>query len=254
MPAPYDLFDYPQYWLSRKYEDEAERLAIRKLFLVIGEKDSLVDLGGGFGRLTKTYLPYVKKIVISDPSKNHLNMAKEQLNKYHKISYQETSFPALDFSDSSFEIALMVRVIHHLANSEATIKEISRILKPNGYLILEFANKIHFWAKIKALFRGDFNFFKHDPYEQRSKESIAKKRILFLNHHPRKIFSDLDKSGFEIIKVLSTSNFRNPIVKKIFPLNFLLFFENICQSSLSSLFFGPSVFVLAKKTHNLTKN
>ncbi|HNP89581.1 MAG: putative methyltransferase YcgJ [Microgenomates group bacterium ADurb.Bin219] len=255
MPAPYDLFDYPQYWHSRKYEDLAEKMALKKFLDLVGKKESLVDLGGGYGRLTPTYLPYVKKILITDPSQNHLKMARENLSALKskvKIEYKETSFPDLTLADSSFEMALMIRVIHHLADSGATIKEISRILKDNGYLILEFANKIHFLAIIKAFLRLDWLFlFNLKPYEQRSRESIAKKRILFLNHHPKKIFQDLRKNGFEIVKYYSVSNFRSPIIKRILPLKILLFLENYCQNLLSFFYFGPSIFVLAKKTHRL---
>lgn len=251
MPAPYDLFDYQQYWLGREYEDVSEKIALKRFFKVIGEKPNLIDVGGGFGRLTETYINFGKKIVLIDPSEHNLAIAREKFGKTEKIVYRKASLPDLPFADDSFEVVVMVRVMHHLADSQKTLMELSRILKPDGYLILEFANKIHFLARIKALFRGELSFTSNfKTYEKRSQESISKKKIIFLNHHPRKIFNDLQKSDFRILEFLSVSNFRNPIMKKVVPLKVLIFFESICQKWLSNLFFGPSIFILAKKSHN----
>lgn len=251
MPAPYDLFDYQQYWQGREYEDTAEKIAIERFFKIIGEKSSLIDVGGGFGRLTEAYLNFSKKVVLTDPSENNLIIAKKKFGKNGKIIYRKASLPDLPFADCSFDVVIMVRVIHHLADSQKNLKELSRILKPNGYLILEFANKIHFLARIKALLKGEFNFAPSlKTYEKRSKESISKKKILFLNHHPKKIFIDLQKNDFKILDYLSVSNFRSPIIKRIIPFKLLIFLENICQRWLSNVFFGPSIFVLAKKSHN----
>jgi len=254
MPAPYDLFDYQAYWLSRIYEDRAEKIALNKFFKKTGQVRNLIDIGGGFGRLTSTYFPIASKITLTDPSEKNLLSAEKKFINEEKIVFKKTGFPVLAFGDSSFDAAVMVRVIHHLNDSNETIKEVSRILKPNGFFILEFANKIHFLARLKAIFKADFAFSKDlSTFEQRSKESIDKKRIIFLNHHPKKILSDLKNNGFEILEILSVSNFRSPIMKKAVPLKILLFFENVCQSLLSFIYFGPSVFILAKRTYKLDK-
>jgi len=254
MPAPYDLFDYQAYWEPRSYEDKAEKIALNKFFKKIGHVQSLVDIGGGFGRLISTYLPMASKITLTDPSEKNLRSAKKRFASSEKIVFKKTGFPVLDFADSSFDAGVMVRVIHHLSDSNETFKEVSRILNPDGYFILEFANKIHFLARLKAIFKADFAFSKDlSTFEQRSKESIDKKRIIFLNHHPKKILADLKNNDFEILEILSVSNFRHPIIKKILPLEILLLFENICQTLLSFIYFGPSIFILVKKTYKLDK-
>lgn len=254
MPAPYDLFDYQAYWLNRVYEDKAEKIALNKFFKKTGQVKNLVDIGGGFGRLIPTYLPFASKITLTDPSEKNLLSAKKKFSAEEKIVFKKTGFPVLAFPDSSFDAGVMVRVIHHLNDSNEIIKEVSRILKPNGFFILECANKIHFLARLKAFFKADFAFAKNLlTFEQRSKESINKKRIFFLNHHPQKILSDLKNNGFEILEILSVSNFRHPIIKKVVPLKILLYFENICQSVLSFIYFGPSIFILAKRTYKLDK-
>lgn len=248
MPAPYDLFDYPSYWVNRQYEDNSERIAIKKFFKKVGRIKSLVDIGAGFGRLTPTYLPFVEEIVLCDPSIKLLRIARKNFSENKKITFKKASLPKLEFPDISFDAVLCVRVFHHVHDVKGAILEVFRILKPGGFFILEFANKIHFLSLLKEFLKGNFSFLSDiGPVEKRSRESILKKKIVFLNHHPKKIIEDLKKSGLEIQMILSVSNFRDPIVKKLIPLKLLLFVEKYIQRPLSFLFFGPSVFVLVRK-------
>jgi len=251
MPVPYDFFDYQKYWKGRDYEDGAERIALSRFLNSVGKKELLVDIGAGFGRLTELYLPFAQKVFLCEPSKKLSGIAKKKFADIPKITFCKTSLPNLTLKKSSFDVSLMVRVIHHFQDSKKVIKELFRVLKPGGFLVLEFANKIHFKALMKAILKGNFSFLSDvKPYEQRTKESIAKRKIYFFNHHPKKILKDLKDCGFEVKEILSVSNFRDPIIKKIIPLRVLLFLEKITQKPLSFIYFGPSIFILAYKSHN----
>ncbi len=151
----------------------------------------------------------------------------------------------MPFKDESFDAAILIRTIHHLKNPPRALKEAIRILKPQGYFILEFANKLHFKAKIRALFRLDFNYFSN--LESLEVGTVKNCNVPFLNHHPRYITNLLKKEGLQIIKMLSVSNFRSPICKKILPLKFLLFLEKLAQEIYASFCLGPSIFILAQK-------
>lgn len=250
MPTPYDFFDYQNYWKERKYEDGAERVALKRFFKKIGKKKSILDLGAGYGRLTDCYLDNADKILLVDASERMLKLSKERFKSLKKIHFLKASLTNLRLKNSSFDVVLMVRVIHHFRDSQKIIGEISRLLKPGGFLILEFANKIHFLARIKAILKGNFSYLKNfRPIDLRSKESLKERKIYFFNHHPKKIFSELFVCGFNIKEVLSVSNFRSPIIKKIIPLKSLLLLERILQKPLSFVFFGPSIFILAQKSY-----
>ncbi|KUK78928.1 MAG: Phosphatidylethanolamine N-methyltransferase, partial [Microgenomates bacterium 39_7] len=137
---------------------------------------------------------------------------------------------------------------HNLKNIDLALKNINHHLKSDGYLILEFANKVNFKAKLKAIFRGDFSFLREGaPYDRRSPANLNQETILFLNHHPKKINQSLKKTGFEVVNRLSVSNFRLPILKKIVPIRILLWGEKLFQPILAKINFGPSIFILAKK-------
>lgn len=247
--APYDFFDYPSYWKGREYEDRVEKIALKKLLAKIPDKSSIVDIGGGFGRLAEVYTPVFKRCLLIDPSEKLLDEAKKRLKKFKNIEFKKGRAEDIPASQGDFRVALMVRVVHHLSEPEKAFREAQRVLKPQGYLIVEFANKIHFSARLRAWLRGDFGFSGNlEPVDQRSAKSIKAGIIPFLNHHPQAVKNSLEKFGFRIVTQLSVSNFRHPVLKKIIPLRMLLFLESNLQPLASKLYFGPSIFVLAKKT------
>lgn len=249
MGVPYDSFDYPKYWQKRTYEDQCEKIALKNLLKKIKPEGKVIDIGGGFGRLVPTYASFFQDCLVIDPSQKLLRIGKDYWKNIKNVSFQKGSLPKIDLKDNFCNAVLLVRVIHHLKNPLPSLKEISRILQPKGFLILEMANKVHFRARIKAFFSGDFSLTKDlTPLERRSSESISSRKILFLNHHPKKIISDLEQTGFIIKEILSVSNFRHPLIKKLIPDSILLCLEKLCQKPLAKVFFGPSIFILAQKS------
>lgn len=244
MPSvPYDSCNYKSFWLGRNYEDQSERLAINKFINKIPNRDSIIDIGGGYGRLANLYLPVFRKCLIVDPSESLLSEARKSLKLLKSpklLTFLKSESDHLP--NENFDAALMVRVAHHLPDPLPTFKEVYRVLKPQGFFILEYANKIHFLARIKGVGKS------LDSIDIRSKQAIKSGKIIFVNHHPKKIEEQLEESGFQIIDRLSVSNFRSPTVKKFVPEKLLLFFENLLQKPLAKVNFGPSVFLLCQKT------
>lgn len=248
MKAPYDSYDYLSYWDKRDFEDLCEREALKSFFNKIKVKNSIIDIGGGFGRLSDFYSDSFKECLVVDPSEKLLEIGNERCRKLKNVSFKEGVLPKLPVGDNSFDVAIMIRVSHHLADLSPSFVEIKRILKDKGYFILEVANKIHFLARLKARLKFNFSFCSNlSPIERRSWENIKSHSIPFLNHHPQKVIDDLKDTGFSIEEVLSVSNLRNPLLKLLLPEKFLIDLEIKLQKSLSANFFGPSIFILAKK-------
>ena len=248
MNAFYDepSFDYQKYWQGREYEDTAERIALKRILKIIGKKEKLLDIGGGYGRLVSEYIKNFKNCLIIDPSEKLLSQAKKLCYKYKNLSLQKGIIEKIPQKNESFDVVLCVRTFHHLENSRQAIKEINRVLKPQGFLILEFANKIRFKNILKAILKLNFKFLvDHNP------EKIGKSKIPFYSYHPNQIKTLLLSEGFIILKSLSVSNFRNPFIKKVIPLKILIQLESLF-SLISSKFsplmlWGPSIFILAQK-------
>jgi ubiquinone/menaquinone biosynthesis C-methylase UbiE len=248
MPAPYDSYNYLSYWEDRSFEDDCERIAIERFLKKIGQQKTIIDIGGGFGRLLSLYAPLFGKCVVVDPSEKLLAIGRKVNQNFKNVSFKKGSLPKLPFQKESFDVALMIRVSHHLPQLLPSFKEINRLLRPKGFLVLEVANKIHFLARIRALFTGDLTFAKNlEPVERRSPESIKKRTIAFSNHHPRKVMDGLSLAGFDIKEVFSVSNFRSAFLKNVFPNDWLLNLEKRSQKPLGKSFFGPSIFILGQK-------
>lgn len=231
-------FDYQAYWQNREYEHLSEVEAIQKL-LRNNHFVNTVDIGGGYGRLTDTVSKYTKNIVLLEPSAKLRQIAKKKFKTCTGIA-QKTNLP-----DASQDLVTCFRVLHHISNLEKVFTEFARILKPGGTLLIEFANSAHIKAQLKAGLSGQAIL--RTPVDIRSATNIRNKTIPFVNHHPETINKILETHNFAIDKILSVSNFRAEIFKKLIPLNILLGLESAVQEPLARLYFGPSIFVMAHR-------
>jgi SAM-dependent methyltransferase len=139
----------------------------------------------------------------------------------------------------------MVRVMHHLPDPNPEFSELARVLKDDGYLILEIANSAHFLNRLRSLIK--IEKISDDPIDIRSKKNRNSKVIPFVNHNPKTVIKQLAHNGLKVEKILSVSNLRNPVVKKLVPTTVLLSTEKFLQPFLAKSFFGPSIFLLVKK-------
>lgn len=237
-------FSYEKYWGNRKYESLSEILAVRRL-LPPRLLEKSADIGGGFGRLTHLLSSNSRQVLLIEPSAKQLALAKKHLSSFTNISYRLGTIEATGLPNQSLDLALVIRVLHHLPDPLPAFWELARIIKPGGLLIMEFANSINFKARFKSFLSGQPIL--PVPVEMRSARNIRRRTIAFVNHHPQAILRCLSLSGFTPLKTLSVSNFRAPFSKRFLPLSVLTFLESISQSTLTKMYFGPSIMILAKR-------
>ncbi len=243
--VPYDDYDYSAFWENRAYENAADKIAVRRLLKKLPVRFfgyKLIDIGSGSGRLTHTYENFAERITLLDPSFYQLKHAKSTLAYSKKYRFITGVIESMPFQSGSFDLAISVRLFHYVVNSRQAIKEVARVLAPGGYFIIEIPNKIHMKARIKGFFSKN-NVTSHESISQ----SVHDPGVPFLNHHPVAIRNILSAESFEVVDVLSVSNFRNPFLKKVVPIGVLLFLERILQRPLAALWFGPSIYFLARK-------
>jgi len=250
MSAAYDTFDYPAYWIGREYEHKSEIIALKSFISKIHKIKTILEIGAGFGRLVPAYAYRAKKIIITDPSSRLLKIARMSFKnrKNTKFIHSGIDNLATRVRPSSIDLIIMVRVIHHIEDIDSAIKDVERMLVHGGYFILEFANKKNVKTTISQFLKGNLTYpidiFTSDI---RSRKSIRRGTLPFLNYHPYTIEQKLLQNGFEIMDRRSVSNIRSGILKRIFSAHTLIYFERILQKPLSYLNFGPSIFLLARK-------
>jgi ubiquinone/menaquinone biosynthesis C-methylase UbiE len=237
-------YNYQDYWAGREYEHAAEEMAIKRMLK--GKKfKHAVDVGGGYGRLSKLLANFADKVTLAEPSKQQLDMAAIYLKDTPSVERKLLQAADLKLKNGSADLVLVVRVLHHLPDPMVELKEIARVLKPGGTFILEFANDAHFLNRVRYASKG-----KRVPKKPVSIQDEAKVRrgeLPFVNHHPKTIIRMLDEAGFEVDSALSGSNLRSPALKKVFGRRPLIALEKVLQPLLAPIYFGPSLWLKLKK-------
>ena len=253
MGAHYDTYDYPSYWIGRQYEHEAEVVAIKSFLQRIPKIDTILEIGAGFGRLTPSYLYRARKIILSDPSAKLLGIARDSFGERKNIKIIQSKVENLSqkIAKESVDLIIVVRVLHHLEDPEKFFNIAAGLLKKNGYLILEFANKRHLKAALIEFFKGNFTFtLDIFPKEVKGTKGKKKSALPFLNFHPDIVKHMLKERGFLIKEGRSVSNIRSYLLKKILPCESLVAIERFLQVPLYLISFGPSIFLLAQKSES----
>lgn len=238
--ADYNGYDYKKiFWedADRKYEDLADRMAIRKL--LPDSMDDFVDIAGGYGRLADEYLGRATTCTLFDYSKTELADAKEKYGS--RLKTKAGDIYSLPFKDASFDGLMMIRATHHFKDMDKVISELYRVLKPGGIAVIEVANQktlpriIRYWRK-----KTDLNpFIKGQSYL---------KDLNMYNYHPKYIEELFKRQGFKILRVLSVSNFRNGKLKAVFGNKGLARLEKPAQTLLAPVRFAPSIYYKLEKS------
>jgi ubiquinone/menaquinone biosynthesis C-methylase UbiE len=237
--------NYLKYWDGRDYENAAEEMAIKRLLDGRRFKHA-VDVGGGYGRLCLLLEKYADKVTLTDPSQQQLDIGKEFLKGHPNVDRKIMQAEDMStFKDGSVDLLTMIRVMHHLPDPSAALSEISRVLAPEGYAIIEVANYSHARNRIKHLLKG--KKLPTDPVDIRSEKNRKESEIPFVNHNPKTVIRQLHDAGLGVERILSVSNLRSPGLKKVVPKRVMLAAESVMQPTLANSFFGPSVFFLVRK-------
>lgn len=107
------------------------------------KRQKVLDVGTGFGSTASfltTRLPKGSKIWTVDPSKEMLKEVRKKLAEDGTgpipIEFMQADASKLDFEDDFFDVIVSVMVLHHLENLGKVLKELSRVLKRGGRLLL----------------------------------------------------------------------------------------------------------------------
>ncbi len=257
MAAAYDSFDYEGYWKGRDYEHQSELYALKEFLGKLKKLGTIADVGCGYGRITPSYINRAKRVIFTDPSasllktlRGNLKLIKKQQSFTAKTKIIQASIENLPgkIRKNSVDLVVMVRVLHHLKEPEKAIQIVCQFVRPGEHIILEFPNKLHGKALLKNIIQGNVTYpLDIFPSDKRSPKNIKDRTLPFMNYHPDSVIKCLKDNRFEIISIRSVSNIRSPKVKKNLPLETLIAIEKVLQLPLAKFFFGPSIFILAKK-------
>ena len=239
--------NYLHYWDGREYEHAAEEVAIRKI-LHGKHFGNAVDVGGGYGRLCVLLEEYADQVTLAEPSQQQLDIAAKFLKDHAEIKRELMQADDLKLADNSIDLLTMIRVMHHLPDPSPEFAEIARVLRPDGVAIIEVANYLHMRNRLRHLAKRQKMPVK--PVDIRSAEHRGSDEIPFVNHNPHTVIRQLEHAGLQVEHTLSVSNLRSVRLKKFVPREIMLGAEKVLQRPLAKLYFGPSIFLLIRKSSN----
>lgn len=234
----YEGSDYQErFWDrgDRAYEDGAEAAALRRLLPAKGE--FLLELGAGAGRNTARYAGYTR-VALLDYSLSQLRQARSRLGPDDRYEYIVGDIYYLPFKRGAFDAATMIRTFHHMADPQAALVSVRRVLASGASFILEYANK----RNLKAILRWLGRRQSWNPFDLEPVEFVE----LNFNFHPGSVRTWLRRAGFAVERQLAVSHFRLPLVKSLIPSRALVAADSALQPTGRWIQLSPSVFVLAQ--------
>lgn len=245
-PSP-PLCDYEgsgyriEFWegQGRDYEDRSERSALRRLLPPRGRR--IAHLGAGFGRMSDELGGY-DQVIVLDYSRSMLRDAQARLGRDGRFAYVAADIYHLPLMPGSCDAALMERVIHHMADVPAALRQIRAILAPDAPFVLEYASK----RNLKAIARYLLRRQTWSPFDLAPVEFVA----LNFDFHPRYMAQCLKEAGFTTERRLALSYFRLGVLKRHVPTGVLVALDRLLQPTGQLAPFSPSVFTLNRARGN----
>lgn len=136
--------DYRLYWKERALEDASQKHIIRNWAT---PAKRFLEMGGGFGRITKVLESSFTESVLIELSSRNANYARLWLKKTSLLRADVQLSP---MRDSSFDCIVMVRVAHLLPDPRAVMEEIYRLAKDGATVIVSIPNQamVAFFMKV----------------------------------------------------------------------------------------------------------
>jgi O-antigen biosynthesis protein len=127
----------------------------------IGTGKRVLDIGCRWGHITEDIAKRGNEVTAIDFVEKFIKEAKE-VNKGSTVNYLVMDAYNLKFKDKSFDVVFLGETFEHLIDPRKALKEIRRVLKEKGYLIMTTPNFASLRNRIKT-FLGHQNddFYLH---------------------------------------------------------------------------------------------
>ncbi len=105
------------------------------------KKLKVLDVGTGFGinvAFLAKWLSRGSSVWTVDPSREILREVRATLESgvARRVHFVEASADDLDFADGFFNFVVSVMVLHHIQKLRPALKEMARVLKPGGMMVI----------------------------------------------------------------------------------------------------------------------
>ncbi len=147
------------------------------------KNDKILDVGCGVGYFSKLLTNYGAEVWGTDINPDSVKICKQTIGPNFFVG----NASKLEFEDNSFDKILCSEVLEHLKDDKGAVREMFRVLKPNGTIVITVpCTKGVFGSRIKNIMHDH-----HDGPEKHEREGYNKLEIIDL----------VNKSGFLVKNV-----------------------------------------------------
>ena len=112
-------------------------LALRKIVAnLIQPSDNVLECACGTGLLTEVIAPRCVRLTATDFAPKMLARARKNCTAFGNITFEPADITSLGYTDGSFDAVVAGNVIHLLDEPMKTLKELDRVCRPGGRLII----------------------------------------------------------------------------------------------------------------------
>jgi SAM-dependent methyltransferase len=123
-------------WDKMRSDMIGERTDILALLDLLDDRWVVGDLGCGTGHIADALAPCVGRVIAVDESGPMLAAATERLANHANVDLREGTIESLPIDDGALDVAVLFLVAHFVADPGKAMREIQRVLKPGGRLLI----------------------------------------------------------------------------------------------------------------------
>ncbi|MDX2022439.1 MAG: metalloregulator ArsR/SmtB family transcription factor [Deltaproteobacteria bacterium] len=94
------------------------------------------DLGCGTGKTAEMMAPFANKVVAVDSSAAMIKAARQRLRQHNNVELHRAHIEDLPLEDAMLDVAFVNLVLHHISDPPRALREVARVLKPQGRLVV----------------------------------------------------------------------------------------------------------------------
>jgi ArsR family transcriptional regulator len=123
-------------WLDLRRDLFGETFLLPTLLRLLPKNLTIADLGCGAGDSILSLAPLVEKIIGVDQSQEMLELCRERTKQHSNVDLRQGNIENLPLEGEEIDALLCMLVLHHVPDLQKAFREISRVLKPNGRVII----------------------------------------------------------------------------------------------------------------------
>ncbi|SDG66654.1 MULTISPECIES: class I SAM-dependent methyltransferase [unclassified Duganella] len=126
------------YLTSTVHAQGADLAQLRDIAASLPKRPVVLDLGCGAGHASFAVAPVAESVTAYDLSPQMLEVVADAAHErgHHNLGTQQGNVAALPFIDSSFCMVVTRFSAHHWLDVPAALREVRRVLKPNGAFVV----------------------------------------------------------------------------------------------------------------------